>query len=104
MKIPKPNLNVIELTILVEPIVVLSSVFSYKLAVAHTSAELLPFISSDKTEIEPLEHKYGPSRFSQGVEEWILRDFFQDRRDGVFVDVGANHYQTGSNTYYLETA
>jgi FkbM family methyltransferase len=103
MKIPKPNLNVIELTILVAPIVVLSSVFSYKLAVAHTSAELLPFISSDKSEIEPLEHKYGPSRFSQGVEEWILKDFFQDRRNGVFVDVGANHYQKGSNTYYLET-
>src|SRR5262245_8830988 len=103
MKVPKHILNVIELTMLVEPIVVLSSMLSHKLAVGHTRAELLPFISSDKTEIEPLEHKYGPSRFSQGVEEWILRDFFQDRREGVFVDVGANHYQTGSNTYYLET-
>jgi FkbM family methyltransferase len=103
MKIPKPNLNVIELAILVAPLVVLSSMLSYKLAVGHTRAELLPFISSDNSETKALEHRYGPSRVSQGVEEWILKDFFQDRRNGVFVDVGANHYQTGSNTYYLET-
>jgi FkbM family methyltransferase len=45
---------------------------------------------------------YGPSHFSQNAEEWIIRDFFQDRRDGFFVDVGANHYKTDSNTYYLE--
>ena len=32
MKIPKPKLNVIELAILVAPIVVLSSILSYKLA------------------------------------------------------------------------
>jgi FkbM family methyltransferase len=103
MKIPKPNLNLVELAILVAPLVVLSSMLSYQLAVGHTRAELLPFISSDKGEIEPFEHKYGPSRFSQGVEEWILKDFFKDRRDGVFVDVGANHYEKGSNTYYLES-
>ena len=30
---------------------------------------------------------------SQFAEEWIIRDFFQDKRDGVFVDVGANHYR-----------
>ncbi len=104
MKIPKPNLNVIELAILVAPIVVLSSVLSYKLGVGNTRVELLPFISGDNSEIKALEHQYGPSRVSQGVEEWILKDFFQNRRNGVFVDVGANHHQTGSNTYYLETA
>jgi FkbM family methyltransferase len=104
MKVPKPNLNVIELTILVAPIVVLSSMLSYKVGVADTQVKLLPFISRDNEEIEVLERKYGPSRFTQGVEEWILKDFFQNRRNGVFVDVGANHHQTGSNTYYLETA
>lgn len=46
--------------------------------------------------------KYGPGRYSQFAEEWIIRDFFQDRRGGVFVDVGANHYQYSSTTYYLE--
>ena len=104
MKIPKPKLNVVELVILVAPIVVLSSMASYRLGAGHTRVELLPFISGDNGEVKALEQKYGPSRFSQGVEEWILKDFFKDRRDGVFVDVGANHYEQGSNTYYLENA
>lgn len=51
---------------------------------------------------EPLRAKYGPDRYSQFAEEWIIRDFFQDRRGGVFLDVGANHYQKFSTTYYLE--
>jgi FkbM family methyltransferase len=45
---------------------------------------------------------YGPDRYSQFAEEWIVRDFFQDKRDGVFVDAGANHYRDSSTTYYLE--
>ena len=49
-----------------------------------------------------LEAAYGPSRYSQFAEEWIVRDFFQDRRGGTFVDVGANHYRDSSTTYYLE--
>jgi FkbM family methyltransferase len=53
-------------------------------------------------ELVPLT-KGGP-RSSMGVEEWIVRDYFQDRRDGVFLDVGANHYQDRNNTYFLETS
>jgi FkbM family methyltransferase len=45
---------------------------------------------------------YGPARYSQFAEEWIIRDFFQDKRGGVFVDAGANHYRDSSTTYYLE--
>jgi hypothetical protein len=45
---------------------------------------------------------YGPDRYSQFAEEWIIRDFFQDKRGGTFVDVGANHYRDSSTTYYLE--
>lgn len=45
--------------------------------------------------------KSGP-RSSMGVEEWIARDYFQDRRGGTFLDVGANHYQDRNNTYFLE--
>ena len=45
---------------------------------------------------------YGPNRYSQFAEEWIIRDFFKDRRNGVFVDVGANHYKKDSTTFYLE--
>jgi FkbM family methyltransferase len=51
-----------------------------------------------------LEKQYGPGRNSIGVDEWVIRDALQDRRGGVFLDVGASHYQLGSNTYYLEKA
>ena len=40
--------------------------------------------------------------YSFGNEELIIRDFFNDRRDGVFLDVGAFHYKMVSSTYYLE--
>ena len=49
-----------------------------------------------------LEQTYGPDHFSANAEEWIIRDFFHDRRNGFFVDVGAGHYASLSNTYYLE--
>ncbi len=49
-----------------------------------------------------LEKTYGPHTNAIGVDEWVIREFFQDRRGGVFLDVGASHYQEGSNTYYLE--
>jgi FkbM family methyltransferase len=55
-------------------------------------------------ELQILRDTYGPHRNSYGGEEWIIRDFFGDRKDGFFVDVGANHYRITSNTYYLETA
>src|SRR5215470_3990726 len=54
-------------------------------------------------ETAELQLKYGPGRNSEHEEEWIIRDFFHDRRSGVFVDVGANDYKFLSNTYYLET-
>jgi len=62
----------------------------------------LPYIQGED-ELRRLEEKYGGERSSLLGEEWIIRDFFQDRRDGVFVDVGANDYRWASNTYYLET-
>jgi FkbM family methyltransferase len=56
---------------------------------------------------EPLKHelrdRYGPEQFSQFGEEWIIRDHFQDRRGGIFLDVGSSHYKEFNNTYYLET-
>jgi Methyltransferase FkbM domain len=50
----------------------------------------------------PLVHKYGPKLYSQHNEELVIRDFFNDRKDGFFVDIGASHYKTNSNTFYLE--
>lgn len=49
-----------------------------------------------------LVRKYGPRLYSHGDEELIIRDFFEDRKNGFFVDVGANHYQVESTTFYLE--
>lgn len=54
-------------------------------------------------ESDALKAKYGPHRNSYSEEEWCIRDFFGDRRDGFFVDVGANDYKVTSNTYYLDT-
>lgn len=42
------------------------------------------------------------SRYSVFDEEVIIRDFFQDRREGFFLDVGCAWAVKGSNTYYLE--
>jgi FkbM family methyltransferase len=68
------------------------------------SVEQRPAISAvDDPELEPLK-KYGPAKSSRNFEEWIIRDYFQDRKGGLFLDVGANHYRNESNTYYLETA
>jgi FkbM family methyltransferase len=42
------------------------------------------------------------NRHSQHGEELVIRDFFQDRRNGIFVDVGCAWPVKYSNTYYLE--
>ena len=48
-----------------------------------------------------VQERYG-EKYSQGPEEWLIRDFFQDQRGGVFVDVGAYEPIKWSNTYRLE--
>ncbi|MEM1177418.1 MAG: FkbM family methyltransferase [Acidobacteriota bacterium] len=40
--------------------------------------------------------------YSQNDEELVIRDFFQDRRGGVFLDVGAGPWKNNSTTLYLE--
>lgn len=54
-------------------------------------------------EWKAFSEKYGPDHFSEREEEWLIRDYFQDMREGVFVDVGANHYRNASKTFYLES-
>jgi FkbM family methyltransferase len=41
-------------------------------------------------------------QWSQGYEELIIRDFFGDKKGGVFVDVGCYLPRELSTTYYLE--
>ena len=44
----------------------------------------------------------GEKRYSLRDEELIIRDFFQDRRDGFFLDVGCAWPIRENNTFYLE--
>jgi FkbM family methyltransferase len=92
-------LNAIELML----ICVLVGVLAYAAGRYRTELRLQPFLSAGSLEVQALASRYGPSRHSRYAEEWIVRDYFQDMRGGVFVDVGANHHQRDSNTYYLET-
>jgi FkbM family methyltransferase len=55
-------------------------------------------------EYDRLKATYGPARYSEYEEEWIIQDFFQGKRGGFFIDVGAHHYKNFSNSYYLENA
>jgi FkbM family methyltransferase len=99
MKVPQPKLNVIELSLLAA----LVAVLAFFVGINRTEYRLQPFLSRGSGELQELATRYGSVRNSRYGEEWIVRDFFQNRRGGVFVDVGANHYQRESNTYYLET-
>lgn len=40
--------------------------------------------------------------YSQYDEELVIRDFFDDRKNGFFVDVGSYHWTEISTTYFLE--
>ena len=44
----------------------------------------------------------GKALYSQSQEELVIRDFFRDRKNGVFLDVGAATPVRNSNTCYLE--
>jgi FkbM family methyltransferase len=55
------------------------------------------------SELEYFRSNYGPAHGTEREEEWFIRDFFKGRRDGFFLDVGANHYKLYNKTYYLET-
>ena len=55
-----------------------------------------------ENELAYFAQRYGPAHYTEREEEWLIRDFFQERRGGVFVDIGANHYRDSNKTYYLE--
>jgi FkbM family methyltransferase len=56
----------------------------------------------DKVELSALRSVYGEALYSQDDEETLIRAFFQDRRGGFFLDVGAGDPIRHSTTYYLE--
>lgn len=69
---------------------------------AKPTVALAPESDTVRRYREELQQKYGKKLYSYFDEEALIRNFFQDERDGYFVDVGANHYERLSNTYYLE--
>ena len=63
----------------------------------------LPLTSCDDPLIDSDEIlTKGEKLYSQFDEELIIRHFFQDRKNGFFVDVGAYDWKDSSTTYYLE--
>jgi len=49
------------------------------------------------------QHLLEQGFYSQcGQEKWLLENVFQDKNDGVFVDIGAHDGLTLSNSFYLE--
>jgi FkbM family methyltransferase len=78
------------------------------LVVSHTlqqrRMQLVDYYSAAPiAELEALKQYNLSRRSSLNFEEFIIRDYFKDRRNGVFLDVGANHYRRGNNSYFLET-
>jgi FkbM family methyltransferase len=55
-----------------------------------------------KVDPAALRARYGDALYSQDAEETLIRAFFEDRRNGVFLDVGAGDPVKNSTTYYLE--
>ena len=100
MAIPKFRLNLIELL----AGAVLVGVLAYTSGQWSLARRLQPYVSKATPEVTALEKRCGPDRNSRYVEEWVIRDFFNDERGGVFADIGANHYQRDNNTYFLETS
>lgn len=99
MRISKPRFNLVELAIFLIGV----AGFAFVFGKSRTESRLAPYLSRGGAELNQLEARFGPGRNSRYGEEWIIRDFFGEQRGGVFVDVGANHHQRDSNTYFLET-
>lgn len=94
---PKIHLDSLE-------IAVLTLVVGLTLWVSYALGRTNPINpAQSEAEMGALRERYGPGHYTEREEEWMIRDYFQDRREGFFVDVGANHYQDASKTFYLES-
>lgn len=55
-----------------------------------------------RAEARPWDLTPHEKHYSQFSEELVIRHFFEDRKAGIFVDVGCYHWKQHSTTYYLE--
>jgi hypothetical protein len=62
-----------------------------------------PAAARPPTLLERAQKRLGLKIYSQWNEETLIRHFFNDERDGFFVDVGAAACCSNSTTYYLES-
>lgn len=100
MNVRNRRLDLVEAGLLSVLMLCAGMVAGYSYATRAMNVRVLEALSAES---RALARTYGPETNSQYEEEWITRDFFKDKRGGVFVDVGANHYRHFSNTFYLET-
>lgn len=70
---------------------------------ARAGREAAFFARPAQREFATLIATSGSTRHARTMEEMIIRDYFNDRRDGVFLEVGANHDSQSSNTHVLES-
>jgi len=82
-------------------IVAFAAIVSFYVSGRLSRASSAPVLV-DEDVLETVTKRYGTEKFSQGPEEWLIRDFFNDLRGGVFLDVGAYDARKFSNTYRLE--
>jgi FkbM family methyltransferase len=99
----KRRFDLVELTVICAVVVVATWLVTHD-QYRRRQNRLSFFASGAEAELAPLERRYEGRRFSRNMEEWLIRDHFQDARDGVVLDVGANHFRNESNTYFLETS
>src|SRR5687767_14720401 len=102
LAVPNRPVATSKVTILALLVAVATSVAWIKI-LREEIAKHTPYSAAAIIDTDALRKKFGPTKYSRNAEEWIIRDYFSDRRDGVFLDVGANHYRDENNTYFLET-
>jgi FkbM family methyltransferase len=66
-------------------------------------AEAKPWKPRPPNLLERAQKRFGVKIYSQWDEETLIRHFFDDQRDGFFVDIGAAACCFDSTTYYLES-
>lgn len=67
-----------------------------------TALALLASLGCGQTDAPPEPRILVTGEKAYSNQDVIIRDFFSDMRDGVFVDVGCYDWKKGNNTLYLE--
>jgi hypothetical protein len=93
----RARLGLLEVSLVVAFAIVATRAVVLRHAYRHGGASLV-----EPPLLEQMAARFGTERHSMGLEEWFIRDFFDDRRGGTFVDIGAWEPVKGSNTVRLE--